>query len=92
MINQMSVYQHHDAVSGTARQDVANDYANRLSRAIKQNNEDLYSDLINQQVSHLTGGYAIGESKPSWEMCAKTNSTYLDCPITNYSDDEKSEY
>lgn len=30
MMDAMGVYQHHDAVSGTARQDVANDYSYRL--------------------------------------------------------------
>ena len=54
----MGVYQHHDAVSGTAKQLVANDYAKRLSKAITLNNDLLYSDLMNQQVSDLTGGFA----------------------------------
>ena len=22
-----------------------------------------------------------------WELCAKTNSTYLDCPIANYAEE-----
>ncbi len=30
----MGIVQHHDAVSGTERQDVANDYAQRLSDGI----------------------------------------------------------
>jgi hypothetical protein len=30
----MSIAQHHDAISGTERQDVADDYAQRLSQGI----------------------------------------------------------
>ena len=30
----MGIVQHHDAISGTERQDVANDYAQRLSDGI----------------------------------------------------------
>jgi hypothetical protein len=30
----MGVVQHHDAISGTERQDVADDYAQRLSQGI----------------------------------------------------------
>lgn len=48
MLNQMGVYQHHDAIAGTAHQLVADDYANRLSRAIEQNNNDLYTELIDK--------------------------------------------
>jgi hypothetical protein len=32
---EMGVYQHHDAIAGTAKQAVANDYALRLSRGLK---------------------------------------------------------
>jgi hypothetical protein len=48
MLDQLGVYQHHDAIAGTAKQLVADNYANRLSRAIKQNNDDLYSKLIDK--------------------------------------------
>jgi hypothetical protein len=37
MLSEMGVYQHHDAIAGTAKQLVANDYANRLEKAIKNN-------------------------------------------------------
>jgi len=37
LLDQMGIYQHHDAVTGTARQDVADDYAFRLSKALKLN-------------------------------------------------------
>jgi len=82
MMNQMGVYQHHDAVSGTAKQAVADDYALRLSKAIKQNNDDLYSELIDKEVKKITG-----VSSTEWKMCEKTNSTFLDCPIKDFVTD-----
>jgi hypothetical protein len=81
MLNQMGVYQHHDAVAGTAKQHVANDYAMRLEKAIRQNNNDLYSDLIDRQVTHLTNGVVTSSE---WSMCERTNTTYHDCPVSDY--------
>ena len=37
MQNELGVYQHHDAVSGTAKQAVADDYTYRLSKAMTEN-------------------------------------------------------
>lgn len=37
MLDQMAIYQHHDAVAGTARQNVADDYVFRLNSALKEN-------------------------------------------------------
>lgn len=34
----MGINQHHDAVSGTARQPVANDYSLRLSKGMSKSN------------------------------------------------------
>jgi hypothetical protein len=36
MLDQLGIYQHHDAVSGTARQPVADDYTKRLAQAMEQ--------------------------------------------------------
>jgi oligoribonuclease NrnB/cAMP/cGMP phosphodiesterase (DHH superfamily) len=79
MLDQLGVYQHHDAIAGTAKQAVADDYAKRLSKAISQNNEDLYSKLIAKQVTHLTDGVVTSSE---WQMCDKSNATYLDCPVS----------
>jgi len=35
MLDVIGVTQHHDAVTGTAKQHVANDYAFRISKAMK---------------------------------------------------------
>lgn len=57
----MGVYQHHDAVAGTAKQHVADDYALRLSRGLKQSAES-YSDIIDEKVKAMSG-YKLIEDK-----------------------------
>ena len=42
MFDAMGIMQHHDAITGTAKQAVANSYADMLSSAMTANNE-LYS-------------------------------------------------
>lgn len=39
MLDWMGVYQHHDAISGTAMQHVANNYVEKLSKVMNSNNE-----------------------------------------------------
>lgn len=39
MMDWMGVYQHHDAISGTAKQHVADNYVYHLSKAMNANNE-----------------------------------------------------
>jgi hypothetical protein len=83
MLDAMGIYQHHDAVTGTARQDVADDYAFRLSNAIASNNQ-AYGLVADQELLKLSGM----TSNNSWKFCNATNSTFLDCPIstTNLTD------
>ena len=73
----LGINQHHDAVTGTAKQAVADDYANRLFKGMEKNNIQ-YSKLMADKFSI--------ESELS--QCFKTNSTYLDCPISNYASEE----
>ena len=37
MLDEMGIYQHHDAATGTAKQYVADDYATRLFKAMQKN-------------------------------------------------------
>jgi len=50
----MGIYQHHDAVTGTARQNVADDYANRLANAMSGNNQ-VYGEIVDTETLKLSG-------------------------------------
>ena len=54
MLDVLGINQHHDAVTGTAKQDVANDYAHRLFLGMEIN-KDVYSDAIERKISAKTG-------------------------------------
>jgi hypothetical protein len=72
----MGINQHHDAVTGTGKQAVANDYASRIFKGMEASNVE-YQALIEEaatKAAHLS-------SSKRWEWCFKENSTYLDCPI-----------
>jgi len=49
MLDWMGVYQHHDAVAGTAKQHVADNYVTKLSTSMYENNE-MYSYLLDLQI------------------------------------------
>jgi hypothetical protein len=47
LLDAMGIYQHHDAVSGTAKQAVADDYSRRLHKAMMDNLEGVVgNDLV----------------------------------------------
>ena len=50
MLNAIGIMQHHDAITGTAKQAVANDYHRILTSAMNQNNK-LYAELIGEKAS-----------------------------------------
>jgi hypothetical protein len=51
MLDWMGVYQHHDAVAGTAKQHVANNYVVHLSREMFNNNK-VYGKLISEHIEN----------------------------------------
>eukprot|EP01127_Copromyxa_protea_P013827 TRINITY_DN3754_c0_g1_i1.p1 TRINITY_DN3754_c0_g1~~TRINITY_DN3754_c0_g1_i1.p1 ORF type:complete len:973 (-),score=199.97 TRINITY_DN3754_c0_g1_i1:23-2626(-) len=69
----VALAQHHDAVSGTSKQHVAYDYAQRMGagRASAEN-------TVNQAFSTFVGG-----DKPSFTQCASLNETF--CELTQNS-------
>ena len=75
----MGIYQHHDAVTGTAKQYVADDYTLRHVKAINAN-FDQYEKMIN----YLSRKNA-GISSPYWGHCVVNNGTYLDCPVSYHT-------
>lgn len=80
LLDAMGIFQHHDAVSGTARQDVADDYVYRLGEALEAN-MGTYGKIIDDMVSKLTQR----TSDNTWEMCARSNGTWVDCPVKDLS-------
>jgi alpha-mannosidase len=79
MLDELGIYQHHDAVAGTARQHVADDYTKRLYNAMNKN-FNATADLIDNTFKRQTGMSA----NSTWNFCQRTNGTYLDCPISDY--------
>jgi len=79
MLDDIGINQHHDAVTGTGKQAVANDYAWRLYRGMSQNNK-----VYNQAIADLVQTKSGLKSDKDWQQCFRTNSTYLDCPISDF--------
>lgn len=74
LLEEMGIMQHHDAITGTAKQHVANDYNRRLHAAMEK---------MRTAYSHVAGIFSPNFNVDAWEWCQRTNGTYLDCPIAN---------
>lgn len=54
MLDVLGINQHHDAITGTGKQAVADDYAHRLFTGITSNS-DVFSDAIERKIETKTG-------------------------------------
>lgn len=81
MMDVVGVTQHHDAVTGTGKQHVSNDYARQIYNGIEDTNP-VYASALNVWLEK--SGFHVAD----WKWCLRTNSTYVDCPIDNYAEDE----
>ena len=81
MFDAMGIYQHHDAITGTAKQAVSNNYAKRVGTAM---------DTSNTQYKKIVSDYAAngGIVSDQWEMCSVVNGTYHDCPTHEWEEGE----
>lgn len=79
MLDAMGVSQHHDAITGTEKQHVCDDYTTTLFDAMEKNNL-IYEEIINDHT------FKFADIKADkWYQCFKQNSTWLDCPLANYN-------
>ncbi|XP_073060322.1 probable alpha-mannosidase At5g13980 [Primulina eburnea] len=69
----LALAQHHDAVSGTEKQHVANDYAKRLSIGYKEAEE-----VVANSLGCLT-------ESSSTSRCKSPTASFLQCPLLNIS-------
>jgi hypothetical protein len=78
LLDQMGVVQHHDAVTGTAKQYVSNDYSFNLYKA-EENSKSIYKKYLQDVVKKQ---YGI-EIKSELLTCVGgvQNDTVKDCPI-----------
>lgn len=54
MADVMGINQHHDAITGTGKQRIANDYALRIFNGLNANNK-IYNNLLSEKVTKLFG-------------------------------------
>ena len=77
----MGILQHHDAVTGTARQAVAENYNSRIFRGMQATNNVVVKSLDDYVKQVMP---SIQTSASQWTWCVRENSTYLDCPVAEH--------
>lgn len=79
MMDVIGVVQHHDAVTGTTKQHLADDYNSRIFKGIEKTNP-VYADIVSKLAQN------IGFEESTWSWCQRQNETWVDCPISAYAD------
>ena len=79
----LGVLQHHDAVTGTEKQHVADDYMRMANEATTKTNS-VYSMYLAEEVLRLTGT-KLG----NFSVCdGSNNDTVQDCPVHQHGNDK----
>jgi len=87
MLDAMSILQHHDAITGSDAQFVADDYAFTLQSAMESSNKQ-YKKILIESLRKNTGIQAT-----KVDSCAGSqNNTVLECPIYDNKNDQRSEF
>ena len=87
MIEPLSIYLHHDAITGTDKQFVADDYTIRMQKGINQSNE-AYKNELERYLYKYTGI----EVPTQLYACQNNNETVMECPIGKKENQEVSEF
>lgn len=78
MLDALGIMQHHDAITGTAKQPVANDYSELMTDAVNQNNR-LYSELIGERAAD-----AGLDSALNWKACKVSTTSPINCGLESH--------
>jgi len=84
----MAVQLHHDAITGTAKQFVTNDYKVRLSQALSDS-QSLYNQELSKILEEETG-IKLNQSLVTCQ--GSQNSTVIDCPVSNPANKNATEF
>ena len=79
MMDVVGVSQHHDGISGTAKQHVSDNYMSKIATGINATNW-VFADIIDKYST------SAGVQGGSWTQCQRTNGTWEDCPISYHAD------
>lgn len=88
LLDSLGVVQHHDAVSGTSKQYVSDDYSYRLQESIDKS-LPVYKHEINQVLKQKYGIEV--EEKDMFTCVGQQNDTVNDCPISKKDFQNKNE-
>ena len=88
MLVALSTYLHHDAITGTAKQAVANDYRFRMNNAIERSRK-IYSQLIKKVIADQT---EIKFTKDLSFCEGHANETFYQCPVYKMKENDQNSF
>lgn len=85
LLDQLSILQHHDAVTGTAKQFVTYDYQFRLQKAQDISDVTYKKEIVGALQAYA--GISVKDGSKGIKRCVgQQNATVVDCPVSNNAD------